>query len=68
MTLVVHFRDKFLCFWFCGASCFKNEFSSQCQKEPVSYANQYSRIFRYIGWPESPETEYFAVSLDFLKM
>jgi len=32
---------SFLC---CGTSCFKNDFSSQCQKEPVSYINQYSCI------------------------
>ena len=32
----------FLC---CGTSCSKNDFSSQCQKEPVWYFNQYFRIF-----------------------
>ena len=42
---VVHFLEKFLSFLCCGASCSKNDFSSQCQKEPVSYFNQYSRIF-----------------------
>ena len=45
IRLVVHFRDKFLSFLCCGTSCFQNDFSSQCQKEPVSYFNQYSRIF-----------------------
>ena len=43
--VVVHFRDKFLSFLFCGTSCFKSDFSSQCQKEPLSHFNQYSRIF-----------------------
>jgi len=45
IRLVIHFRDKFLSFLCCGTSCFKNDFSSPCQKEPVSYFNQYSRIF-----------------------
>ena len=45
---------SFLC---CGTSCFKNDFSSQCQKEPVSYFNQYPAFFLYIGWPEGPETD-----------
>ena len=44
IRLVVHFRDKFLSFMCCG-TCFKNDFSLQCQKEPVWYFNQYSRIF-----------------------
>ena len=44
IRLGVHFRDKFLCFLCCGTSCLKNDFSSQCQKEPVSYFNQYSSI------------------------
>ena len=42
---LVHFRDKFLPFLCCGTSCFKNDFSSQCQKESVSYFNQYSAFF-----------------------
>jgi len=29
----------------CVVECCKNDFSSQSQKEPVSYFNQYSRIF-----------------------
>ena len=45
IRLVVYFRDKFLSFLCCVTSCFKNDFSSQCQKEPVSYFNQHSRIF-----------------------
>jgi len=48
MRLVVHFRDKILSFMCCGTSCFKNHFSSQCQKESASYFNQYSRIFSSI--------------------
>jgi len=40
---------------------FKKWFSSQYQKEPASYFNQYSRIFfRYIGWSEDPETDIVA--------
>jgi len=39
------FRDKFLSFLCCGASCFKKYVSSRCRKEPVSYFNPYSRIF-----------------------
>jgi len=42
---VVHFHDKFLSFLCCGTSYFKNDISLQCQKEPVSYFNWYSRIF-----------------------
>ena len=42
IRLVVHFSDKFLC---CGTSCFKNDISSQRQKEPFSYFNRYYRIF-----------------------
>ena len=45
IRFVVHFHDKFLSFLCWGTSCFKNGFSSQCHKEPVSYFNQYSRIF-----------------------
>jgi len=45
IRLVVHFRDDVLSFLCVGTSCFKNYFSSQCQKEPVSYFNQYSLIF-----------------------
>ena len=45
IRLVVHFCDKFLSFLYYGTSCFKNDFSSQCQKELVSYFNQYFRIF-----------------------
>jgi len=45
IRLVTHFRDKLLSFLCCGASCFKNDFSSQCRKEPVSYFNQYYRSF-----------------------
>jgi len=45
IRLLVHFRDKFLSFLCCGTSCFKNDFSSQCQRKSVSYFNQYSRIF-----------------------
>jgi len=48
IRLVVHFRDKFLSFLCCGTSCFQNDFSPQCQKEPVSYFSQYSRIFSCI--------------------
>jgi len=47
IRLVVHFHDKFLSFLCCRTSCFKNDFSSQCQREPVSYFNQYSGIFSY---------------------
>ena len=45
IRLVVHFRDKFLSFLCCETSDLKNGFSSQCQKEPVSFFNQYFRIF-----------------------
>jgi len=45
IRLVAHFRDVFLSFLCRGTSCLKNAFSSQCQKEPVSYFNQYFRIF-----------------------
>ena len=48
IRLVIHFRDKFLYFLYCGTSCFKNDFSLQCQKEPVSHFNQYSRIYSSI--------------------
>ena len=44
-TYAVHFRDKFLSFPCCVTSCLKYDFSSQCQKGPVSYFNQCSRIF-----------------------
>jgi len=47
-AIVVLARNKtcetflsFLCF---GTSCIKNAFSTQWQKEPVSYLNEYSRI------------------------
>jgi len=43
--LVVHFRDKLLSFLCCGTSRFNNDFLSQCQREPVSFSSQYSRIF-----------------------
>jgi len=46
--VVLHFRDKFLSFLCCETSCFKNDFSSPRQREPVSYFNQYSRIFSSI--------------------
>ena len=49
IRLVVHFRDKFLSFLCCGTSCFKNDFSSQCQKETI-------------GWPEGLETDIVASS------
>jgi len=49
ITLVVHFRDKFLSFLCYETSCFKNDVSSQCQKEPI-------------GWPEGPETHIVASS------
>jgi len=51
LPLWFYFRDKFLSFMCCGTSCFKNHFSSQCQKESVSYSNQYCRIFSSIYWP-----------------
>jgi len=44
IRLGVHFRDKLLC----RGTCLKNDFSSQCQKQPVSYFNQYSSIFSAI--------------------
>jgi len=55
MRLVVHFRDKFLSFLCCGTSRFKNDFSSQCQKEPVSYFNQYSHIFQVYCLARGPK-------------
>ena len=45
IRLVVHFFDKILSFLCFGTSCFTNDFSSQCQKEPVSHFNQCSHIF-----------------------
>ena len=48
IRLEVHFCDKFLSFLCCGTSCFKNDFSSQCLKEPVSHFNPYCRIFSSI--------------------
>jgi len=45
IRIVVHFRDKFLSCLCCGTSYFKINFSSKCQKEPVSYFNQSSRIY-----------------------
>ena len=50
IRLLVHFRDKFfvLSFLCCGTSCFKNDFLSQRQKEPISYFNQHNRIFSCI--------------------
>jgi len=45
IRLVVHFRDTFLPFLCCGTSCFTNDFSSQFQKEPVSYFKKYFRNF-----------------------
>ena len=44
IKLVAHFCDKFLSFLCYETSCFKTDFSSQCQKKPVSYFNQYSHI------------------------
>jgi len=44
-NIVVHLRETFLSFLYCGTSCSRNYFSSQCQKEPVSSFNQYCRIF-----------------------
>ena len=43
ISLVVHFRDKFLPFLCCGTSCFKNDFSLQCQKRTCLIFQQ---IFR----------------------
>ena len=56
------FRDKFLCFLCCGTSCFKNDFSSQCQKEPFSYFNRYYRIFAVYWLTRGPETDIVASS------
>jgi len=38
------FPWKFLSFLCCRTSCFESDFSSQCQRESVSYLKQYSRI------------------------
>ena len=32
---------------------FQKWLSSQCQQEPASYFNQYSRIFSGTNWPET---------------
>jgi len=58
IRLVLHFCDKFLSFLCCGASRFKNVFSSQCQKEPVSYFNQYSRILPVYWLTKVPRDRY----------
>jgi len=54
IKLVAHIHDKFLSFLCCGTSCFKNDFSSQFQKEPVSYFNQYSSIFQVYWLAKGP--------------
>jgi len=58
IRLVAHIRDKFLSFLRCETSCFKNDFSSQFQKEPVSYFNQYCRIFPVYWLAKGPRDRY----------
>jgi len=56
IRLVVHFREKFLSFLCCGTSCFKNYFSSQCQKKTCFiFQPIIPHFFRYSGWPDGPE-------------
>ena len=52
-TKQVHFRDEFLSFLCCGTSWFKNNFSSQCQRESVSFSTNIPAFFRCIGFPET---------------
>ena len=54
IKFAVHFRGEFLSFLCCEITWFKNNFSSQCQREPVPFFNQYScSFFRYISWLET---------------
>jgi len=62
IKLVIHFREKFLSLLRYGTSCSRNDFSSQCQKEPVSYSTNMPAFFRYTGLPEGPETDIIASS------
>jgi len=52
LKLVIHFCDKFLSFLCCGISCFKNNFSSQCQKNLFHISTNIPAFVRYISCPE----------------
>jgi len=56
IRLVVHILDKFLYFLCCGTSCFKNDFHHNVKRNCFSFQPVFPHFFRYIGWPESPET------------
>jgi len=58
MRLVVQFRDKLLSFPCRWTSCFIKDFSSQRRKEPVSYFNQYYRIFPAYWLARRPRDRY----------
>ena len=62
IRLVAHLRDKFLSFLCCGKSCFKTIFHHNVKKNLFHISTNIPPFFRYIGWPEDPETDIVASS------
>jgi len=62
LRLVVHFRDKFLSFLCCGTSCWKTTFHHNVNKNLFHISTNIHAFFRYISWPEGPETDIVATS------
>jgi len=56
IRLVVHFRDRFLSLLCCGASCLKNDFHHNVKNNLFNISTNIPAFFRYIGWPEGPDT------------